>query len=951
MTAAQVVRRKYGLSSRSRLSILRLSVWAFPSAAPPQHVLIRSELCARLHTDATGKDEADGTGQGRRVPCISYNIEAELAFGLGTLTFRTRLPPITTRHHQRTPIHATQHTTAKYRRITYNVMDASAGAAGAAATAAATVADFESELRGLIASTLRSGSSVFETLRTLLSALASVPTDVNMDDDNTFLLEEREMNAATILASIQRWVVGLDQRMQLAHPIVRQSQPSRSPTISSDNTADDGGSTLASHFWLPDGSRNTPTDPTRFVEALRANAADLMLAAESVVERAPSPAHIDFLLRIIPLALPIPSPPGTQSRRISHNTVRSDFLLPFHGRLVELLERYILNANKYMRSHSTHVYAKCFPILQSSGTGKSKLAVQLSAYQAGMMVCTRSPHTQSVRDHVSFPPNDDSVYDFLSHREELDSFPHHKRIACWLGAYFAVLAYSLEKRLVASGCFNGLEEPPRAPTGYNMPPSSSSAPSSSTLPPADAATATAVSDLDPNDSPARTSSITCKHDHPNLCWQTVVFHLALAIHDGPDFVSNYRFEQSGQRHDERRCPDSCLNFTAYNDPDTSFPEPTPVSNPSSIDSDMQRSRTLPVPDGAPLPYVPPPAARPSLPTRHPRFRSYLLGKIAQIAKENFKKEDPGPQPADKEESLPIEKIAEYASDGYMRPYLRRLERLLPGPLHNSHFFFLVIDEVIPIRHCLPVLRRLWAEAKPRFSWLMFTDTDSKVAPRASPHIRLASARLDVKQQLMVIPPFCKLGFDAAIQHDLESLRKPLLSGQLTFGHLLDKLSSFRRPLWSTSLYRSANAPRRPNLANILLKLLNQERWPAVWPDPGPTGKDFADPNSPFFKGIMAIAGQRLPLRFIGHQGVQLYSGNESTESSSAFVGTSGEALQQSGSINFLQNQASHHLRVISKVRDTVNFFVTSTVSEPALSLSVASLLRGISVSDNVRECA
>ncbi|SPO32018.1 uncharacterized protein UTRI_02575 [Ustilago trichophora] len=210
-----------------------------------------------------------------------------------------------------------------------------------------------------------------------------------------------------------------------------------------------------------------------------------------------------------------------------------------------MLEAYVLNANRYILKHPMHIYSKCFPILQSSGTGKSKLAVQLSACQAGFLVCTRSPLPSSVRDCVLFPPNDDSVYAFLSPVDS-DPFQHHRRIACWLGAYFAVLAYSLEKRLLASGCFDGLERPPRAPAGYHSPPNPTASGSS--------AAPAAVTAIAPNSDTSVAKTVTCKHSNPHLCWHTAVFHLALAIHNGPDFITNYRFTHSDEEDGLQFCP-------------------------------------------------------------------------------------------------------------------------------------------------------------------------------------------------------------------------------------------------------------------------------------------------------------------------------------------------------------------------------------------------------------
>ncbi|PDQ12296.1 hypothetical protein, partial [Enterobacter cloacae] len=78
------------------------------------------------------------------------------------------------------------------------------------------------------------------------------------------------------------------------------------------------------------------------------------------------------------------------------------------------LQQYTLLTNRHIRENNQYdlVYAKTFPILQSSGTGKTKLVVQLSAFQAGLLVCTRRPKSQWTIS-TSFPPSDNSVYSFL----------------------------------------------------------------------------------------------------------------------------------------------------------------------------------------------------------------------------------------------------------------------------------------------------------------------------------------------------------------------------------------------------------------------------------------------------------------------------------------------------------------------------------------------------------
>ncbi|SPO29338.1 uncharacterized protein UTRI_06287 [Ustilago trichophora] len=560
-----------------------------------------------------------------------------------------------------------------------------------------------------------------------------------------------------------------------------------------------------------------------------------------------------------------PTPPAQAADYVG-DKVRSDFALPFFGHLDSVLQANIVNANNYIDQHPNLVYSKSFPILQSSGTGKSKLAVQLSASHPGFLVCTRSPGTEL---QVSFPPNDKSVYDFLS-KQYASSLQAHKRVACWLAAYFDVLATALTHRMRDSNCFKHVDSQRYHPT--------------------------------------------VKRGHDvNLCWQTVVFQLALAIHDGPDFIQNYSFDQVAPLG--AKCPKSQLGFES------------PTSADKSLERTDDRLNWKQIDDG---PVQPEPAAAST------STSALTSGSPAR--------------------PLTEQAIAMHYARRYMQTPLRRLERLLPDKLLKTHFFFLAIDEILPIAHTLPILRRLWREAQPASTWLMLIDTDSQVAPLAGIQVRKASARLDTQDDLLVIPPFVKLGFDAVIKHRIESCRGDFYQGRLTFGQLLEMLSCFGRPLWSTNLYRSVDEPTRPNIKNILAKLLADQHFPDAWPRA--TEHDLRNADSIPFKALMAIVEQRLPLHFVGHQGARVVPRPQidsntnfairsaSKKQSAPVADDSSELDLETRSTLFLQEQASKHLRVISKVHDNVNFFVTCTVSEPALSLAVASLLRGNSTSSS-----
>ncbi len=97
---------------------------------------------------------------------------------------------------------------------------------------------------------------------------------------------------------------------------------------------------------------------------------------------------------------------------VSTDPVHDDFQGAFRGSSLKLLQHFIIRANAFInRGHNYDViYAKTLPILQSSGTGKTKLAVQLSAHQAGLLICTRNQNNSLP---TSFPPFDESVHTYF----------------------------------------------------------------------------------------------------------------------------------------------------------------------------------------------------------------------------------------------------------------------------------------------------------------------------------------------------------------------------------------------------------------------------------------------------------------------------------------------------------------------------------------------------------
>ncbi|KAJ1031356.1 hypothetical protein NDA16_000797 [Ustilago loliicola] len=615
--------------------------------------------------------------------------------------------------------------------------------------------------------------------------------------------------------------------------------------------------------------------------------------AAQVVMSLPDHVLVQLLLLIVSLAFrPVES--NEQGARLQ---VESDFKQPFQGNGVDSLISYILHANQYAHAHINSLYAKSFPILQSSGSGKTKLTVQLSARQAGLLICVRSPPTSANSKTTSFPPHDKHVYEYFSETCKLSSSAQHNRIAAWIGAYFFWLAQILRTQMVASGCFD---------------------PSLQSLHPT----------------------------HVTGCWNTIVYWLALAVHVDPDFIQDFSFFDDRSQPLEL-CPQSKLhrdhasysdsfrqrNFgldalpPVHADPTLpSLPTSTPPKQPSHHVSRF-RTRllwniTLKAKAMFASPFFHPPHSKPHNPSTNlnkskPPQQTTPASDPRDLQSDTKSEPEPEPEP---------EEQAKRAVEAYVKPYLNDLERLLPKELRKHHFFFLAVDEVLDFNKLLPVFRRLWRESEPLYSWLMFIDTDSNIAHLAGDEVVAASERLGESEGKVIVPPFIYLPFDVVFRQRAAHLCRQLLDGKLTFSDMLDHLRNFGRPLWSTGLYSISTGIahyKMPHLINVLRKLLiNRLDTEQLWPLEGEEDR---------WETIVAALGQRLPLAFIGYQGARRFASDEEDRVKIFDKVT-----------DFMQQQVSRHLRVISLVYNT-EYFSTSTPSEPALSLAVASLFRGYKV--------
>jgi hypothetical protein len=89
----------------------------------------------------------------------------------------------------------------------------------------------------------------------------------------------------------------------------------------------------------------------------------------------------------------------------------ADFSRPFIGSAAKELDRKILQVMSSVTQDKS--CAPVLPILQSSGTGKSRAVTELSSYAPGISLCIRPSSSDSDRQVVSLPPQDGPIYVYL----------------------------------------------------------------------------------------------------------------------------------------------------------------------------------------------------------------------------------------------------------------------------------------------------------------------------------------------------------------------------------------------------------------------------------------------------------------------------------------------------------------------------------------------------------
>lgn len=125
---------------------------------------------------------------------------------------------------------------------------------------------------------------------------------------------------------------------------------------------------------------------------------------------------------------------------VDHNPVNRAFMTSYVGDAVQDLNKFLKDL--YIPINDLPVrtrYAPVVALLQSSGSGKSRTAIQLSNSQVGLYLCVR--HTPSDGQLVSAPPQDKAAYDSLVPTDPQEG-PDEAKVAVstWLTAFATVFA-------------------------------------------------------------------------------------------------------------------------------------------------------------------------------------------------------------------------------------------------------------------------------------------------------------------------------------------------------------------------------------------------------------------------------------------------------------------------------------------------------------------------------
>ncbi|SPO28543.1 uncharacterized protein UTRI_04421 [Ustilago trichophora] len=445
-------------------------------------------------------------------------------------------------------------------------------------------------------------------------------------------------------------------------------------------------------------------------------------------------------------------------------------------------------------------YAKVLPIIQSSGFGKTKLCVTLSASHPGMLICMRPESTvvavSEPKVAVSFPPQDTKVFEYFNKCYEkyfvdvggvplgldiLEQNHVHVYVVFFLAAYCNELHSLLSQIMLISGC------PPLSPSLGDP---------AATHP--------------TNSSPSATNDT----HQVAQCWNSAIHALATAIHVKPDFLAQLEFQPQ-----HPICPHSKVRGQDFANP-----------TPSAIAALKRR-----------------------FPSQHrdfvgklagPTTRADMLKRICDQAEKYLAEYTP--TATSREYLVPLDK--------HLRPALLQLESLVPSSIKERTFFFLAFDECMPFLRMLPHIRRVWHAAKPDRTWLLLVDTNSRIAPIIGREARDSTHRTK-KEISRLTQPFVDMPLDVYITpEDSNFIRQQIADGNFTLRDVNKLITRIGRPLWNDKPYTHPEHILQPRY--IFAKLVQPFTW--EWPASISGNKDHKS-DSKALQNILALVSQRVAL--------------------------------------------------------------------------------------------
>ena len=246
-----------------------------------------------------------------------------------------------------------------------------------------------------------------------------------------------------------------------------------------------------------------------------------------------------------------------------------------------------------------------------------------------------------------------------------------------------------------------------------------------------------------------------------------------------------------------------------------------------------------------------------------------------------------------------------AINKHLLPRLASLELSAPKSAHQA-FHFLALDECGSVTELLPVIRRVWSYASPRSTWILLVDTNPDLAPITGNVAREASRRMDADNTHQLSHPFSTMPLDVNLTSDMRQ-RLYSTTNPYTLRDLNRHLRKLGRPLWNDASYHGADGLPDPNL--ILTKLVYPGNW--KWPTRPSIPSKIDDDIT---QNLLTLASRRLSLELTSNTGPQpVY--------------------------NFINQQIGNHMRYVGSICSDSDTIITSTPSEPPLSVATAWFFR------------